>query len=322
VLFVGGRVTVLSWAVAALVSAFTAVRLLGAERGTPLVQLVAYTPYAAPAFLAVGAVLLASGFAAPAVVCLACATALAAVIAPRLVPSRRPAGGVRLRVMSANLLLGAGATPSLTEQVKVDDIDVLAVQELTAAGLAALDSAGIDALLPHRVVSPWPGGRGSGLFSRHPISAAAIRTLAPVPLAQTSATVHVPGAGPVVVESAHPYPPRPGHVGTWAANLADQRFPDPAGPPRILLGDFNASLDHAALRRLLRAGYRDAAAVRGRGLSATWPFKTATLPFWTPPVTLDHVLADRRIAVREFGIRRTPLSDHRAVVAELVLGSC
>jgi endonuclease/exonuclease/phosphatase family metal-dependent hydrolase len=224
--------------------------------------------------------------------------------------------------MSANLLYGFGATAEFTEQVKVDDIDVLAVQELTAEGLAALEEAGIDALLPHRVVSPAPGGGGSGLFSRHPLNDAEVRFLAPIPLAQTAATVLVPGAGPVVVESAHPYPPRPGHVtGVWAVNLADQRGPDPDRPPRVLLGDFNATLDHAPLRRLLRAGYRDAAAVRGRGLLPTWPYKTETLPFWTPPVTLDHVLADRRIGVREFGTRRTPGSDHRAVVAELILPS-
>ncbi|HTJ34272.1 MAG TPA: endonuclease/exonuclease/phosphatase family protein [Dactylosporangium sp.] len=307
------------WVIAALTLAFTAVRVLGAERGTPLVQLVSYTPYAAVGALAVGAIALPLGAVAPALACLACGLLLAALVVPRMVPARAPADGVRLRVMSANLLYGTGATSSLTEQVKVDDIDVLAVQELTAEGLAALDETGIDALLPHRVVAPQPGGRGSGLFSRHPIGAPTIRILEPMHLAQTSATVHVPGARPVVVESAHPYPPHPLRTGAWSANLAEQHLPDPSGPPRILLGDLNATLDHALLRRLLRAGYRDAAAERGRGLSPTWPYRTETLPFWTPPVTLDHVLADRRVGVREFGTRRTPGSDHRAVVAELVL---
>jgi endonuclease/exonuclease/phosphatase family metal-dependent hydrolase len=105
----------------------------------------------------------------------------------------------------------------------------------------------------------------------------------------------------------------------WAAHLADQPVPAPDGPLRVLLGDCNASLDHAPLRRLLRAGYRDAAATRGRGLLPTWPFRLATLRFWTPPVTLDHVLADRRLGVRFFATRPTEGSDHRAVLAELVL---
>ncbi|MER7007691.1 endonuclease/exonuclease/phosphatase family protein [Dactylosporangium sp. NPDC000555] len=311
--------TVVFWVVAGLTAAFTAVRALGVERGTPMVQLVSYTPYAAVGGLAAGGILLAAGATTPGLVCLACGLVLAALVAPRLVPRRAAGEGVRLRVMAANLLFGRGGTAALVEQVKVDDVDVLALQELTAEGLAALEEAGIDALLPHRVVSPAPGGGGAGLFSRHPIDGPGVRTLELVPMTQPWATVLVPGAGPVVVESAHPYPPRPGRVDVWAANLAAQPVPDPDGPPRVLLGDFNATLDHAPLRRLLRAGYRDAAAVRGRGLRPTWPYRIVTLPFWTPPVTLDHVLADRRIGVREFDTRRTANSDHRAVVAELIL---
>jgi endonuclease/exonuclease/phosphatase family metal-dependent hydrolase len=168
-------------------------------------------------------------------------------------------------------------------------------------------------------VSPAPGGGGSGLFSRHPIDEPGIRTHAPIPLTQASATVHVPGAGPILIESAHPYPPRPRRVEAWSSNLRNQPAPAPGDPPRILLGDFNATLDHAALRELLRTGYRDAASARGRGLLPTWPCRTVTLPFWTPPVTLDHVLTDHRIGVREFTTRPAAESDHNPVVAELVL---
>ncbi|WP_432967914.1 endonuclease/exonuclease/phosphatase family protein [Dactylosporangium sp. CA-233914] len=308
-----------SWALAALAAGYTLIRVLGAERGTPLVQLMTYTPYAAAGLLAAATVVLALGATAPGLTLAACGLILAVLVAPRMIPGPRPGGGVRLRVMCANLLFGRSATPAFVEQLKVDDIDVLAVQELTAEGLAVLDEAGIEDLLPHRVVRPRPGGGGSGLFSRHPITDPAVRTLGPIVLAQASATVHAPGAGPVRIESAHPYPPRPGHMHQWAQNIVDQTPPDPAGPPRVLLGDFNSTLDHAVLRRLLRGGYRDAAASRGRGLAMTWPCRTETLPFWTPPVTLDHVLVDPRIGVREFGTRPAGPSDHRPVVAELVL---
>ncbi|WP_433065745.1 endonuclease/exonuclease/phosphatase family protein [Dactylosporangium sp. CS-033363] len=310
--------TAVCWAAAVLAAVFTVVRVLGAERGTPLVQLVSYTPYAAPAALVAGA---AVTFLAvlPGLVLLACGVVLAALVVPRLVPSPVPRDGVRLRVMCANLLFGRNATLAFVDQLKIDDVDVLAVQELTDEGLAALDDAGIDALLPHRVVSTAPGGGGSGLFSRHPIEDPAARSLGGIPMQQTSATVHVPGAGPVLIESAHPYPPRQGRVRIWQQQIATQAVPSALGPPRILLGDFNATLDHAVLRKLLRAGYRDAAAERGRGLAATWPYKTETLPFWTPPITLDHVLIDARIGVREYGTRPAGESDHRPVVAELVL---
>nr|BFE58681.1 endonuclease/exonuclease/phosphatase family protein [Dactylosporangium thailandense] len=309
--------TVICWALAGLATAYTVVRALGAERGTPLVQLITYTPYAAVGALLLGSLALIAPV--PGLILAACGLVLAGLVAPRLVPGRGPGEGVRLRVMCANLLYGRNATPTFVDQLKIDDIDVLAVQELTADGLAALDDAGIDALLPHRVVATAPGGNGSGLFSRHPITGPATRTLEAIPMWQTAATVHVPGAGPVLIESAHPYPPRHGRVGIWRQQIEAQATPSAQGPPRILLGDFNATLDHAVLRRLLRAGYRDAAAERGRGLTPTWPFRTETLPFWTPPITLDHVLVDERIGVRECGSRPAGESDHRPVVAELVL---
>ncbi|WP_433604277.1 endonuclease/exonuclease/phosphatase family protein [Dactylosporangium sp. CA-139114] len=309
--------TVICWALAGLASAYTVVRALGAERGTPLVQLITYTPYAAVGALLLGSLALVAPV--PGLILAGCGVVLAALVAPRLVPRRRPVEGVRLRVMCANLLYGRNATPAFVDQLKIDDIDVLAVQELTADGLAALHDAGIDALLPHRVVAPAPGGGGSGLFSRHPITGPQTRTLEAIAMWQTAATVHVPGAGPVLIESAHPYPPRLGRVGIWRDQIAAQATPSADEPPRVLLGDFNATLDHAVLRGLLRAGYRDAAAERGRGLTPTWPLRTETLPFWTPPITLDHVLVDERIGVREFGSRPAGESDHRPVVAELVL---
>jgi endonuclease/exonuclease/phosphatase family metal-dependent hydrolase len=62
-------------------------------------------------------------------------------------------------------------------------------------------------------------------------------------------------------------------------------------------------------------GYRDAAWTVGRALHATWtPLR---LPH--PRLTLDHVLVDPRIGVAAVAFARVPGSDHRAVVAELVL---
>jgi endonuclease/exonuclease/phosphatase (EEP) superfamily protein YafD len=86
------------------------------------------------------------------------------------------------------------------------------------------------------------------------------------------------------------------------------------GPVRLLLGDFNATLDHSVLRRLLATGYRDAADVRGDGMGTTWPYDKLF-----PRIALDHVLADRRVGVRAFAIHAVPRSDHRALYAELVL---
>ncbi len=84
---------------------------------------------------------------------------------------------------------------------------------------------------------------------------------------------------------------------------------------RILAGDFNATLDNAELRRVVDHGYEDAAAETGTGLRATWPSGRR----FPPPVTIDHVLADTRAGWREVRVYPVPHSDHRAVLAEVVL---
>jgi endonuclease/exonuclease/phosphatase family metal-dependent hydrolase len=57
--------------------------------------------------------------------------------------------------------------------------------------------------------------------------------------------------------------------------------------------------------------------VVGHGLQPSWPYDAQRLP----KVTIDHVLADRRIGVRASEVFPNPGSDHRAVFAALVLPS-
>jgi endonuclease/exonuclease/phosphatase (EEP) superfamily protein YafD len=83
---------------------------------------------------------------------------------------------------------------------------------------------------------------------------------------------------------------------------------------RVLAGDFNATLDHATLRRLIGRGYADAADRAGRGLVPTWGLGQSR-----PPLTIDHVLLDRRCAVQSVQIHDLPGSDHRALFARLRL---
>ena len=102
----------------------------------------------------------------------------------------------------------------------------------------------------------------------------------------------------------------------WRGDLDAEPKADPDGTPRILLGDFNSTLDHGPLRDLIATGYRDAAAAAGKGLVATWPYQGARA---IPKVTIDHVLVDERIGVREVTVHQIPDSDHRAIIARLTV---
>ncbi|MFC6567067.1 endonuclease/exonuclease/phosphatase family protein [Actinoplanes utahensis] len=217
-----------------------------------------------------------------------------------------------MRVLPVDMLHGGADPARIVRLVRDGDVAVLAVQEFTPQGEAALAVAGIGDLLPYRHLSPEPEAGGSGLYSRHPMLAVSSRRNAGG-FQQASATIQPAGAPAVQVVSVHPLAPAgPDMLAGWAADLRDQPPAGGDGPLRILLGDFNATLDHAELRRLIGTGYRDAA---DAGLVPSRPARDG----FSGLVTIDHVLADERIGVRAAEVHTVTDSDHRAVLATLTL---
>jgi endonuclease/exonuclease/phosphatase family metal-dependent hydrolase len=176
-----------------------------------------------------------------------------------------------------------------------------------------LKKAGLEDLMPYTQLELRGGSRGSGIYSRFPLGEGP--PVAPVFMAQPAALLELPGGQWVELVCVHPCPPTMtpwGGAARWRAELAV--LPPPSGVPRVLAGDFNATLDHAAFRDVLRLGYADAAQEAGNALTPTWgpPGKVAVL-------TLDHVLVDRSCAVLACSVHKIPGSDHRAVYAEIQL---
>ncbi|MEU7585235.1 endonuclease/exonuclease/phosphatase family protein [Micromonospora sp. NPDC049230] len=308
----------LCWLTVAPTALWAAVRLLGLDRG-PLVQALAFTPYIAGVSVLPLALALALRRWWPAAVAALAAVALLGLVAPRALAAPQPtAAGPTVRLLTANLLAGTGDARTLVELVRRHEVDVLTVQEFTPDAQAALDQLGLDRLLPHRQLNPEVGTPGSGLYSRWPLTDVGLRrNLGGWGFTQAYGTVAIPGAPPVRVESAHPSAPYAlDQVGPWRADLTAQPPATPDDGLQILAGDFNATLDHGPLRALLRTGYVDAADAAGAGLAGTWgPYDGDLIP----PVTIDHVLVDHRIAVRSVRVLALPGSDHRPVLATLTL---
>jgi endonuclease/exonuclease/phosphatase family metal-dependent hydrolase len=192
-------------------------------------------------------------------------------------------------------------------------VDLLAMQEYTSQAAANLSRAGLDALLPYRVADTEPLAIGSALYARVPLTDGGT-PVAPGGFVEATATLRLAGAAPVVVRSVHPCAPyTEAHQRCWRQGLAQEPHATPRGPQRLLMGDFNATLDHPALRQLVGSGYRDAADAVGSGLRPTWPENLL------PVATLDHILADSRIGVRAVSVHPVPDTDHRAVCAVLTL---
>jgi endonuclease/exonuclease/phosphatase family metal-dependent hydrolase len=306
------------WALLFAGFAWAIVRLFGLERGFPLVAVITYTPYAA-----LGALLLVlTGVVLRMWPAAIAAGATAALLLVAVVPrelrsdgSSAAAGGPSLRVMSANLAFGNADPEAVVRLVREERIDVLAVQELTPRAIAGLRKAGLEALLSERALFPDARASGGGLYARYPLRHVEEGSEVPGGFPMPRAQVRIDTDTAVGVVSVHPVPPTgSSEVELWEDGLRSLPPASSAGVPWILAGDFNATLDHAELRRILDAGYVDAADAEGVGLSPTWPSDR-----FPPPVTIDHVLADERIGIEDLSTHDLPGSDHRAVSAELLL---
>jgi endonuclease/exonuclease/phosphatase (EEP) superfamily protein YafD len=308
--------TLVAWLLAAVCAGWAVMRAFGLEEGFPLVPLMSYTPFVVVGCAVVVVVAIVLRRRGAALLAALAAVALAGMVAPRALggPSD-PEGtaGPRLRVLTVNMHLGRASAPALVALVRAARPDVLSVQEVTPDLVRRLDAAGLGELMPHFVLEPRADARGTALYARVPLAAGE-----PPPgtvSVMATARAQVEGAGAVELTAVHPPPPLRRPIGVWDDDLRALPAADPQGVLRILAGDFNATLDHAELRRLIDTGYEDAAATVGAGLRPTWP-QGRRVP---PPVTIDHVLADERCGVREVTIHTIPGTDHRAVFAELVL---
>lgn len=305
----------LPWAV------WAALRATGAERGFPLVPALSFTPYAAATAALPAVVAARAGSRAGLALATGSGLALGAAVLPRhrRRPRRAVPAGERLRVATVSLRLGLVEAEPVLALVREHDVDVLAVQELTPASEARLRAAGIDELLPSAHVVPARHGSvasaSGAVWTRGTVAA---RCTVPGTFEQPTVRLVRDDGPDVELTAVHTAPPATSAaaVRRWTADLAALPAPDGA-VLRILAGDFNATLDHAALRAVLRRGWTDAALAAGQGGVWTWRPLRAPLP----RLGLDHVLVDPRIAVADVRFAAVRGSDHRAVVADLVLPS-
>ncbi|CAL9471319.1 hypothetical protein SUDANB121_02857 [Nocardiopsis dassonvillei] len=295
---------------------YALVRILGLERGFPLVPLLAYAPlvlFAAPVAL-LGAALLRRWWSAAAIALAGILLAIA--ILPRAFESGPVASaGPPLRLLTLNTHFGHVDPGTIVDLVREHEVELLALQEVTPEMATGLDAAGLDELLPYAVDHSAPAAAGGSVHSVHPLDDLGDVGHDIGSLAMPRAGLTVPGAvGPVEVVSVHPMSPRrPSSMAAWRDGL--RGLPEATDDTvRILAGDFNTTLDHAEMRDVLASGYTDAAAHLGQGLTGTWPVGEPL-----PKAAIDHVLVDDRVAVVELEILDVPGTPHRALVARLLL---
>ena len=292
---------------------FASIRVFSLDRAFPMVSIVSFSPQILVAVVipVVVALLLRARFVAIGV--LIVAVVMAVQILPRSVSQDQPqARGEVVTLMTANLLAGSSATDGIERIVAENEVDVLAMQEIDPEAFAILKERGLTKQLPHFTTGLRPEVAGNIIMSRWPIRE---RDYGRPDERAPEPEVVVPRAS-LVLRSVHPFPPtRPQKTKRWQEDLRrlPAARPAPGDNLRVLLGDFNATLDHRLLRELVSRDYVDAGRTTGNGLVPTWEANSVM------KLTIDHVLVDSRIAVLSYKTYNLPRSDHDAVVVKIRL---
>lgn len=218
-------------------------------------------------------------------------------------------GETALKVGAVNVTYGLADPDQVVALARDNNLDLLAITELTPDAERALHAAGLDELMPHSEVHAQEGFTGTGLWSRHPLESA---TALDGFVSQTiEARVEI-GGTTATVFAVHPASPGPVYHAAWAADLLRlHSVLAAAHGPTVVIGDFNTTRDHRAFREFEALGYVDAADEAGVGFQPTFPQGRGTPPL----VAIDHVLT-RDTPWVATGLERQVITraDHLAIV--------
>jgi endonuclease/exonuclease/phosphatase (EEP) superfamily protein YafD len=204
----------------------------------------------------------------------------------------------------------------ILRELATGEHDVVALAEVTERHLDAIKAILPPSTYRWRRVDPdgLDGSKGLALLSRVPIEGLEKWWSQGHP--QFDAMVLAPGAQPFRLLVVHTWGP----LGKFNIRRWRQQFVEVSartgGGPVVMLGDFNATLQHRSLARLVGTGWSDAGTIAFGDWRATWPANRR----WRPAVLrIDHIIVGPEISVRSGRAHRACGSDHRPVSAVLTL---
>lgn len=224
-------------------------------------------------------------------------------------PALQPAA----TVATLNMRFGEADPDAIVAMVRDQDIQVLALVEITHDAVDALDAAGLGELLPYSVDASTTLYQGAALYSATPIEDPAVH--GGMVSNAVSGTIRMGGSS-VDVWVAHPMVPGLRSHAAWSEDfdLLAHWLSD-VESPAMLLGDFNATLDHSGPQALEDLGWSDAVDDAGAGFLPTFPANSAIPPL----VAIDHIMASSDVlTATDVTTVTIPGTDHLALVASYV----
>jgi endonuclease/exonuclease/phosphatase (EEP) superfamily protein YafD len=221
-------------------------------------------------------------------------------------PERSPVA----RIVAANVRYDNLDHSRLIDELESYDADVIVLEEVTPPWWDSIAKSAL-AVSHSVVVKEMRNDPGSmAILSRRPLTNVVVHHAAGWPV--ITATV-VLGGRSVHLAGIHPVAPLETFERNQRAQRAITAIARRLPHPRLLAGDFNATPYNRWYRQLLDLGLRDAHESVGRPFATTWPNGQR----FTPPLLLDHVLADPSIVPVRVREGAGTGSDHRPVIVDL-----
>jgi endonuclease/exonuclease/phosphatase (EEP) superfamily protein YafD len=297
---------------------FLAPELFGLAESMPFTQVVAFRPAAAVGLFVLAGltVLIRRRWWPAALVVGAVAGVALGVVLPRAVAGPVPPAGNELSVLSFNVFKGRADVTALAAEIHRSRPDVVVLPEAGQPFQRRLLPLLADLRYRSSVTTAADEPDDPGIVV---LTSARLRDVKATPLGLDTEDRWMRltggGLGDVEVVAVHPASPVPYRMSSWVTDLGMLRqwCADGQGD-HIVVGDINATLDHAPLRAAV-AGCTDAAADRGQGLVATWPTRW---PRWFG-VQIDHVFTSGGLRPASVQVLDLPGSDHRGLFTRIVL---
>lgn len=233
-----------------------------------------------------------------------------------------------LRVMTWNAYFRNQNSAAFFATIAAEQPDLIAIQEL-GAPLAGTISAKLRERFPFQELYPARSPAGMAILSRYPF----VRTAPPDFSPTTGCNCHwvtIDLAGqPITLINTHPWPPKTGLTGgstfEFDTENQDRIFEqlltriDQAAGPLLVMGDLNTMPIQANYRRLTQV-LQDAYVTSGVGPASTFPVARNKQSWLRQPlIRIDYIFHDNTWQAQKSWVGAIDGSDHRYVMADLVL---
>ena len=219
------------------------------------------------------------------------------------------------RIMTFNTTTGQADVNAIINEVREQHVEVLCLQEMTEGFVQRLEAAGIDSMLPYHIVAELHHGDNggcNGIWSLSPMQNVS-GDLVEVDASRVAAATITLGDSQVRFVSVHPSSPTRGNQGIWGEGLNSLSSLKEYDHTYVLMGDFNATWDHANFRNILGSRFVDSSQQSGGGFHMTYP-ANSKIPSL---IEIDHIVHDKGVVVGDMSTVELSGSDHRALLATL-----